>query len=176
MRRIIMNKKEIKNKCCCFTGHRPNKTSYSECEIKPLLETAIDDAIANGYKTFITGMAQGTDMLAAEIVLERKKGDETLQLFCAVPHPNFERYRSEYEKDRYKRVIENADIVQIVCEHYFRSCYQIRNKFMVDHSSLVIAFWNGGASGTKNCIDYAKCKGVDIINILDSTKINHTIR
>lgn len=44
---------------CCFTGHRPNKLDCSENEIKPLLETAIDNAILDRYATFITGMAEG---------------------------------------------------------------------------------------------------------------------
>lgn len=58
---------------CCFTGHRPEKLSLSENEVKHLLEKAIDNAIADGYVTFITGMAKGTDIWAAEIVLEKKK-------------------------------------------------------------------------------------------------------
>lgn len=52
---------EKKQHRCCFTGHRPNKLNYSESEIKPLLEKAIDNAIADGYVTFITGMAEGVD-------------------------------------------------------------------------------------------------------------------
>ncbi|MFR6448175.1 MAG: hypothetical protein ACLUO6_12150 [Ruminococcus sp.] len=59
---------------CCFTGHRPEKLSLSENEVKHLLEKAIDNAIADGYVTFITGMAKGTDIWAAEIVLEKKSG------------------------------------------------------------------------------------------------------
>ena len=38
---------------------------------------------------------------------------------------------------------------------------------MVDHSSLVIAVWNGLLSGTKNTIDYAKRKNVETINLLN---------
>lgn len=38
---------------------------------------------------------------------------------------------------------------------------------MVDRSNLVIAVWNGEKSGTKNTIDYAACKGVEVINVLE---------
>lgn len=75
----------------CFTGHRPEKLATSGKEIKPLLEKAIDNAIADGYVTFITGMAKGTDMRAAEIVLEKKKQNNGLHLICAIPHPGFEK-------------------------------------------------------------------------------------
>lgn len=56
-----------------FTGHRPEKLSLSEAEVKPLLEKAIDTAIENGFTTFITGMAPGVDIWAAEIVLKKRK-------------------------------------------------------------------------------------------------------
>ena len=91
---------ELRLHRCCFTGHRPDKMELGEKEIKPLLEKAIDEAIANGYVTFITGMAMGTDIWAAEIVLERKKRNQDLHLICALPHPNFESRRSMTEKMR----------------------------------------------------------------------------
>ena len=65
---------------CCFTGHRPEKMTQTESEIRPLLEEAIDSAINDGYITFITGMAMGVDIWAAEIVLERKKTNKELHL------------------------------------------------------------------------------------------------
>ena len=36
---------------CCFTGHRPEKLSLFETEVKSLLEKAIDTAIENGFTT-----------------------------------------------------------------------------------------------------------------------------
>ena len=151
---------------CCFTGHRPNKLDYSENEIKPLLETAIDNAISDGYITFITGMAEGVDIWAAEIVLEKKKENKELHLICAVPHPGFEKRRSEYETERYENIIKNADYVTTISENYYRACYQKRNIWMVNHSSLVIAVFNGTASGTKNTVDYAEKIGVYVENVL----------
>lgn len=151
---------------CCFTGHRPNKLDYSENEIKPLLETAIDNAISDGYVTFITGMAEGVDIWAAEIVLEKKKDNKDLHLICAVPHPGFEKRRSQYEKERYEYIIKNADYVTTISDNYYRACYQKRNIWMVNHSSLVIAVFNGTASGTKNTVDYAMKIGVRVVNVL----------
>ena len=55
-----MENEKIKYRCC-FTGHRPDKIELGEKEIKPLLEKAIDKAISEGFVTFITGMAMGTD-------------------------------------------------------------------------------------------------------------------
>ena len=155
---------------CCFTGHRPNKLDYSENEIKPLLETAIDNAILDGYVTFITGMAEGVDIWAAEIVLEKKKENKDLHLICAVPHPGFEKRRSQYETERYEYIIKNADYVTTISDNYYRACYQKRNIWMVDRSSLVITVFNGAASGTKNTVDYARKIGVRVVNVLETLK------
>ena len=161
-----MDQEELRLHRCCFTGHRPDKMELGEKEIKPLLEKAIDEAIAGGYVTFITGMAMGTDIWAAEIVLERKKKNKDLHLICALPHPNFESRRSMTEKMRFNKIIKKADLVKEINDHYFTGCYQVRNEWMVDRSNLVIAVFNGQKSGTKNTVDYAKRKGVKVVNIL----------
>ena len=164
---VFYVKTEKQLHCCCFTGHRPEKLGISESKVKSLLEKAIDTAIENGFTTFITGMAPGIDIWAAEIVLEKRKHNAALRLICAVPHPGFEKRKTKYEETRYKNIIDNADYTQTICNHYFRACYQRRNKFMVDRSNLVIAVWNGEKSGTKNTIDYAVRKGVKVINVLE---------
>ncbi len=159
-------REELRLHRCCFTGHRPDKMELGEKEIKPPLENAIDDAIADGYVTFITGMAMGTDIWAAEIVLKKKKANEELHLICALPHPNFESRRSVTEKMWFNKIIKKADIVKEINDHYFTGCYQVRNEWMVDRSNLVIAVFNGQKSGTKNTVDYAKRKGVNVVNVL----------
>ena len=163
-----MNQEELRLHRCCFTGHRPDKMDIGEQEVKPLLEKAIDDAIADGYVTFITGMAMGTDIWAGEIVLERKKHNKDIHLICAVLHPGFESRRSLIEKMRFNKIIKNADLVKEINNHYFTGCYQVRNEWMVDRSNLVIAGFNGLKSGTKNTVDYAKRKGIKVVNVLDS--------
>ena len=163
-----MNQEELRLHRCCFTGHRPDKIELGEEKVKFLLEKAIDRAIADGYVTFITGMAMGTDIWAGEIILERKKTNKDLRLICALPHPGFESRRSVTEKIRFNKIVRNADIVNEINSHYFSGCYQVRNEWMVDKSSLVIAVFSGQKSGTKNTLDYAKGKGIKVVNVLDS--------
>ena len=162
-----MNQEALRLHRCCFTGHRPGKMELGEKEIKTLLEKAIDDAITDGYVTFITGMAMGTDIWAAEVVLERKKTNKELHLICALPHPNFESRRSMTEKMRFNKIIKKADLVKEINKHYFTGCYQVRNEWMVDRTNLVIAVFNGQKSGTKNTVDYAKRKGIHVNNVFD---------
>ena len=163
-----MTESEKRKHRCCFTGHRPEKLSLPESEVKAELEKEIRLAIADGINVFIVGMAPGVDIWAAEVILElREKEELPLKLIAASPHPGFEnRWSLDWQK-RYAVIMSKADFIKEVCAHYSRGCYQIRNEWMVDHSARVIAVWNGSPSGTKNTVMYAKRKGVPVINILN---------
>ena len=163
-----MGKEDLRLQRCCFSGHRPGKLGLGERETKQKLKKAIDASISDGYMTFITGMAMGADIWAAEIILEKKKRNKKLHLICALPHPDFESRRSMIEKMRFNKIIKNADLVKEINDHYFTGCYQVRNEWMVDRSNLVIAVFNSKPGGTKNTIDYAKRKGIKIVNVLDN--------
>ena len=66
-------------------------------------------------------------------------------------------------QQRYQAILNNADFVQYMYPNYSRSCFQIRNEWMVDHVSRVIAVYNGQPSGTRNTIEYAKRKRVPVV-------------
>ena len=160
-----MMESEKRIRRCCFTGHRPEKLSLSEAEVKTLLENEIRKAIDDGLNVFITGMAPGVDIWAAEIVLRlRDKEKLPLKLIAANPHPKFIDRWPEWKK-RYTAVIEAADLTRDICDRYKRGVYQIRNEWMVDHSARVIAIWNGKPSGTKNTVEYANRKNVPVVNV-----------
>ncbi len=151
---------------CCFTGHRPNKLAVSEDEARALLRTAIQEAVSDGFYTFITGMAEGVDIWAAQEVLSVRAENPSVHLICAPPYPTFGNRRALKNRVLYESIIDRADFVHTVSPNYFPSCYQKRNKWMVDRSSRVIALYNGEPGGTKNTIDYAEENGVEVINIL----------
>lgn len=162
-----MTESEKRLKRVCFTGHRPEKLNFSEMEVKERLQTAIREAIQDGFTTFISGMARGVDMWAAEIVLEEREKNDNIKLICASPYEGFERSWDSDEICRYNHILQNADHIKYVCSNYSRQCFQIRNVWMVDHSARVIAAYNGESGGTRNTIRYATSKNVEIYNILD---------
>jgi len=156
---------EKRLKRCCFTGHRPGKLRQSETVIKAALAEAIDQAIQRGFRTFITGMAQGVDIWAAELVIQRKGSIPDLRLICAIPHPDFERSWSIDWQRRYHAILDSADLSRVISPHYSMGCYQKRNIWMVDHSALLIAAYNGEPGGTRNTIQYAQEKQVETLFI-----------
>ncbi|MGO5112207.1 SLOG family protein [Oscillospiraceae bacterium LCP25S3_E10] len=160
-----MTQQEMNLHRCCFTGHRPEKLFLVDKEIIRELEREIELAIDNGFTTFITGMARGVDIWAAEIVLKLRKKNKELHLICASPYEGFEtRWSREWQK-RYKNVMEKADLVKYISDKYTPSCFRIRNEWMVNHSNRVISVYNGKAGGTRNTISYAKAKHVPVFII-----------
>lgn len=139
----------------CFTGHRPEKLTRTESMIKKDLEVQIRQAISDGLNVYITGMARGVDIWAAQIVLMLREEGQPVRLLCACPYDGFEKGWSKKWQKQYREILQAADTVKYICKGYSRSCFQIRNEWMIDHAARVIAIFNGEKSGTKNAIDYA---------------------
>lgn len=135
----------------------------SEMEVIAWLEAEIRKAIDDGFVTFISGMARGVDIWAAEIVLRLRDEGLPIHLISASPFEGFERSWSEDWKRRYNEILNRADIVKFVCKGYSRACFQIRNEWMVDRSARVIAVYNGEPGGTKNTVDYALRQKLEVI-------------
>lgn len=155
-----MDESELRKHRCCFTGHRPEKLKIPEERLTLLLEEKIRNAIAGGFTTYITGMAMGTDIVAGEIVLRLREQDSRIKLICALPHPGFGLHWSGGWTERFQKVLAAADLTKTICPTFSYASYQIRNEWMVDHSSLVIGVFNGKRGGTRNTIDYAERVGV----------------
>ena len=79
-------------KTCAFTGHRPKGLGYPESDgrcaaLKEKLRSLIIRLMEEeGVTHFISGMAQGVDMYAAEIVLDLKQTYPYITLECAIPY------------------------------------------------------------------------------------------
>ena len=155
-----LTEEEKRKTRCCFTGHRPQKLRRPIDDIKVDLENEILKAIADGYTTFITGMACGTDIWAGNIVVRLKDRFPDLKLIAAIPFPQFADSWEEDWRERYDRLLSKADLVKALSPAYSEDAYQLRNQWMVAHSSKVIAVYDGKAGGTRNTIVYARKNGV----------------
>lgn len=160
-----MRESELRKHRCCFTGHRPEKLTIPERQLAMLLETEIRRAIDSGHTTFISGMAKGTDIVAAEIVLYLRAQDPRLKLICALPHPGFGQHWLGGWTERFQQVLAWADLERTICPAFSRASYQARNEWMVHHSDMVIAVFNGEPGGTKNTLEFAKRNGVPCVII-----------
>lgn len=157
---------------CCFTGHRPEKLPWGFDEtdprcvaLKEKLRAAVEAAYAEGMRRFICGMARGCDFYFAEIVLElrRQHGDVTLE--AAIPCATQSRGWRASERERWDRLVTACDLETLIQERYDPGCMLRRNRYMVDHSALVIAVYDGQDGGTRRTLEYAIRRKVPFVDI-----------
>lgn len=113
-------------------------------------------------------MARGVDIWAAETVLSLKAilPSRNIKLWVAIPYDRQSLNWTVQEQARYQKILEKADKVEYVSHDYFNGCLQKRNRYMIDAASHLIAVYDGvQKGGTKYTIDYARKKGLEIIEI-----------
>ncbi len=154
---------DLRRTRCCFTGHRPQFLKRPEDDIKVDLENSILKAVSEGCTTFISGMAYGVDIWAAEIVVRLMERDPRLHLVAAIPFPGFDEGWEEDWRERYRRLLSRAEYVKVLEPAYRPWAFQKRNEWMVSHSAKVIAVYNGQPGGTRNTIRYARRRNVPVL-------------
>lgn len=158
---------------CAFTGHRPRSFPWKGDETAPgcaLLKKTLAEQIKlladRGVTDWLSGMAQGVDLWAAEIVLDLKEKNLALRLHCILPCEGQERKWPSSERERYYSILRQADEVIYVNREYHNGCMLERNRYLVEHSSVLLAVYNGTyRSGTGMTVRYAKRLGREVIVI-----------
>jgi len=160
-------------KVCSFTGYRPEKFVFkSETDdrctnLKFRLCSEIEKLIFKGYTEFITGMARGVDIWAAEMVLHLSRSFyPNINLYAAVPYPKQSESWYNWEKDRYNEVLNLCKGVFIIEEYYTPKSMRKRNAFLVNHATSMIAVYDGKSGGTASTLNMANKKNIEIINII----------
>ncbi len=166
--------KNIENSCL-FTGHRtvlPEKLNT----VTEKLKMEINWMLSHGICNFYTGGALGFDTLAALSVLEAREHDPRVKLILAIPCMEQYKYWKPDDIEVYKYIFNAADERNVLSNEYHRGVMHIRNKYMVENCSYCICFYDeklveksGGkhGKGTLETVNYAKKKGLKIINICD---------
>ena len=157
---------------CCFSGHRPAKLPWGTDEsdprclaLKKCIHDAVCSAIEENYSHFICGMAQGCDLYFAEEILYQKAIHSGITLEAVLPCLTQAEGWQQKMKERYERILAAADLETVIQEAYSPGCMQRRNRYMVDHASLLIAAYGGVGGGTRRTGMYAMSRGLDIVDI-----------
>lgn len=88
-------------------------------------------------------MAVGFDLAAAEAVLELRERVPGVRLVAAVPFRGQEMRFSPADRERFRRVLAEADSVEVLAPAYHRGCYAVRNDFLVDNARVLVAWYDG---------------------------------
>lgn len=146
----------IREKTCCFTGHRDLPEEIWD-NIEIILFDEVGDALINGYNCFMTGLAEGADQIFAEVVLTERRRRPDIKLVAVISHAG----RLKAKDPEFQRLLKLCDEVRVLSDRYDKGVYYRRNKYMVDNSSLVLAAYDGRPSGgTCYTVKYAEKQGV----------------
>ena len=96
--------------------------------------------IKQGVTDFYDGGAIGFDMLAAETVIELKAEYPDIKLHMLLPCPANEQIKgwNKTQITRYQKILQAADSISIVSEHYTKDCMKRRNERLVELSDCCI--------------------------------------
>ena len=131
---------------CFFIGHREAPDA-----LLPLLEEAVERHIVEyGVTDFMVGNYGQFDALAARAVIDAKKRHPEVTLTLLLPYHPFDRpiptpegYDGTFYPPGMETVPRRAAIVRA-------------NRYMVDHSSLLIAYVWHAASNARDILEYAQ--------------------
>ena len=162
---------------CAFTGHRPSKLPWKLALSAPeyvtfydLLEKQIEFLTKFGISHYYCGIAIVTDLICAEIGLALREKNPAIKLHCAIPCKSQADKWAASLRAQYHAIFDKTDSITFVSREHTKNCMPVRNRFMVDHSSIVLAVYNGECrGGTAATVRYARKMGRELIILNPST-------
>jgi uncharacterized phage-like protein YoqJ len=168
----------IRSKTVCFSGHRTEKlpavcqTGEGKKMLLSFLMAEINICLEAGFNTFMTGGARGIDIWAALLIagLKADRPESDIRLVTAVPYMNQSASLTGKDLFDYGFMLAQSDLVIFLSDNYTSDCLRRRNRFMVDHSSKLIAVLSDQRSGTAQTIRMAYASGIEV-KIIEADKL-----
>jgi uncharacterized phage-like protein YoqJ len=158
-----------------MTGHRP--PALGGYNIPNPTYDKIREALRNKFQELkpekiISGMALGTDQWAAETAMELG-----IPFIAAVPCDGQDSRWPDESKRKYQVILDSAaEVVVVSPGPYAPAKMHERDRWMVDHSDMLLGVWNGVCQGgTFGTIRYAekqqRSRPEYQIHIIDPSKL-----
>lgn len=135
-----------------FSGHRKERivkmgNPYVFDQIRYGVIMNVIRLYEQGYKTYYSGMANGFDLVSAQVILMLKRWYSDIRLIAVVPFKNQSIRYDETDKTLYDEILKQADEVKVLSDKYYKGCFLHRNDYMIGHSDKIILFWDGERKG-----------------------------
>ena len=144
-------------KRACVTGHRAMSAFPAG------LSETLRSVVLDGYTEFLVGMALGFDQYCYEELLRMKGEFPQLRIVACIPCGDQAARFTRAQKARYDRLCAAADERIVLYPSSVEGCMQERNRYMVDHSDLVVAYLRYAGGGTYYTVKYAVERGKEIL-------------
>lgn len=154
----------MKERTCCFTGHRKIPPLQS-LQIVERLKTELIKLIDQGYLYFGAGGALGFDTIAAKTVLTLQQSCPQIKLILVLPCKTQTRGWEKENIAIYEDIKKQCNKVVYTSENYTRGCMLKRNRHLVDNSSACICYLTESKGGTAYTVEYARRSGIKIVNL-----------
>lgn len=140
-----------------FFGHRQiDNVFVIEQRLQEIIQELL---ISKEYVEFLIGRDGEFDQLVASTVR-----DDNSALVLVLSYTTAEYRNNELSFHEY---YDEVEICTEAAEHHFKSAHQIRNRFMVDRSDLVVFCVERNSGGAYQTMQYAKKANTNIVNLSD---------
>lgn len=152
----------------CGTGHRPEHIGQPEYEVKAAIRQALTSTNVP-VDHVVSGGAAGFDLWLAEVACE-------LGITVTIARPWKGHIFRKADIQRWAKVLRHVGTQEVAVNPSLQYpgpfCYYDRNRWMVDNSTAVLAYWDitKQSGGTFNCVTYAGRAGKPIRNIHPSVQ------
>lgn len=149
-----------------FFGHRSIEYfRIAEDKVEDLIYRLIQE---HQYVEFLVGRDGDFDQIATSAVkrAQHRYAEYRCDITWVMPYDKAEYYNNAEDFDKY------YDTVEVCAESakaHPKSAIQIRNRYMVDRSGLVVFFVEHNSGGAYKTMQYALNQGKRIINIAEDT-------
>ena len=130
------------------TGHRPERLRTHWCYVSKWLDEKMEEYKKAGPATLLTGMARGTDQIAAISAINKGVG-----IRCYFPFVH--RFT-----DLENYIVDHAEAVRYEADGYRPDVYKTRDCRIVDDCDVLLVVWDGvKMGGTYYTYKYALAQG-----------------
>ena len=150
----------LRLRTAAFTGHRDYRDNAPEALRRTLLAL-----YAEGVRTFLSGMAAGFDLAAAEAVCSLRACCPGMRLVAVVPFAEQSARFGAAARSGYDRLLAAADEIILLSDRYAAGCYHRRNDFLIAHASRLVAWYDGRKGGTQYTFQQALRRGLQVVNL-----------
>lgn len=163
---LTMTTSELKERTCCFTGHRELPIHKTQ-EIAERTADTIRSLIVNkDVRFFGVGGAIGYDTLAAEVLFQLRKTEfPHIKVILVYPFEGFTDRWALREKAEYARLFSKYDKIVCIADSPGRDGYLARDRHLVDGSSYCISYCTRNYGGTAYTVRYAESQGLEVYNV-----------
>lgn len=141
-----------------ITGHRPDKLLGAVPRVRSALRSVLTELAP---VRLLTGMALGTDQLAAEVCIGLN-----IPFVAVLPCDGQADVWPVHVRQHWQYLLEKAAEIVIVSPGPYKPWkMQRRNEYIVDNCMKLLAVWDGSDGGTANCLRYARMVEREIVSL-----------